>query len=914
MIDERDPMSGDAAILSVLEQARDLSSRSDELAARVNGPRTRSHFTRSRANILAPLAISGGMRVLEIGCASSAISRALAERGADVVALASTPSRAHLVRSRCRDLTNVETRVGGPSDLDPDDAFDLVVMIDPFDDLDPRDPNAAQTLLAHAGRLLTPSGRLAIAVANPLGLRFLLGHARDDEGMPWSTIDRRRTGDAAPAPSRRELAALLTAVELPAHEWHLPFPDHHTAQVILGNGLLTEADAGLLVPHLLHGASTGDRHLVCDETAAIRRFQEADLLGDLANAFVVVARAAPPADDGRRAWIFGPDYASDWQAERVLRHVDGYSIDCHDAGTRQSAWLIRDIPAHVPFTPGEDLEAALRDAIVREDVVRTHELLRSWADAVIRDADAAAVSIGDHPFAPASTEARSVDCSALDCGIDRYVMTGAGDLRATPGTWRAVGAVDADLVRLRALLLFVERLLLAGIRIPWVDGSQTPLHVVELLAAEAGVHADPDWSDRLLAAEAALASLRADRDERAAVEIRFERLRKPWRASSGVPPFPATIRDLAVATRSLEYQDKEIRALRHEVGELQDRLAPIEILAAVQERALQDILTSPTWKIAEAAKAPLRRLRVLTDPRKRGRIKVDIDQENLPPAGPVPMDEITVVRSSTRGMAGANVAIIAAYDLRNRYGLAVEHMVAAFAEAGWRTIVSYSTAVDETTISADRLMPDVLISRDHRGAGYDFFSWRVALEVCTDLWAASRIVMVNDSVIGPISPLDGLLSRIDVSRAAVLGFAESADPFPHIQSWGIAFSGDVITDRSVSDFYCQAGLDWPKESIIPRLEVPLGMWFARRGYAVEAICSPITLGGEVRNPSIFGWEGLVRAGVPFVKRELFTKPEETLDRSPRDILRAARQLASVDIDPLVRDSIASVGAADRLDG
>jgi lipopolysaccharide biosynthesis protein len=234
-------------------------------------------------------------------------------------------------------------------------------------------------------------------------------------------------------------------------------------------------------------------------------------------------------------------------------------------------------------------------------------------------------------------------------------------------------------------------------------------------------------------------------------------------------------------------------------------------------------------------------------------------------------------------------------------------MVTALTAAGWRTVVSYSTAIDTPPDASVHVLPDILIARDHDGAGWDFFSWRVAFETCPELSDAQRILVLNDSVIGPISSIDPLLQRLDRSTADVIGLAEAADPIPHFQSWGVAFAGRAISSGAVEDFYKRIGITWPKEDVIGHMEIPLGAWFARRDYLLEVVCSPTILGGMRLNPSIFGWENILRAGVPLIKRELFITPMDTIGKRPAQVLRAAQKHASIDLEPIVRDSVASAG-------
>jgi ABC-2 type transport system ATP-binding protein len=365
--------------------------------------------------------------------------------------------------------------------------------------------------------------------------------------------------------------------------------------------------------------------------------------------------------------------------------------------------------------------------------------------------------------------------------------------------------------------------------------------------------------------------------------------------------------ELASARKEASLAEDEVAEMRLELGILRDQVVPIQLHAQIQSKALQDVITSPTWRITEALKAPLRAVGILTHPRGRAQGTDILEPTNALDSGSVPMSEVQVVHRGPASFAGQNVAIIAAYDVRRLYGTAVEHMVASLAAAGWRTVVSYSTAIDSPPDASERTLPDVLIMRDHAGAGWDFFSWRVAFETCPELRDAQRILVLNDSMIGPIAPIEPLLARLIRSTADVVGLAEAADPIPHLQSWGVAFAGRAISSGAVEDFYQRAGLTWPKEDVIGHMEIPLGAWFARRDYLVEVVCSPAALAGERRNPSIFGWEGVIRTGVPLVKRELFTMPMDTIGKRPVQVLRSAQKHASIDLEPIVRDSVASSG-------
>ena len=75
------------AVIGILRGATDRSSASDELAAHISDWPTRYHFGRARTNLLQPLDLTGGLRVLDVGAGTGVMSRFAAEQGASVVAV-----------------------------------------------------------------------------------------------------------------------------------------------------------------------------------------------------------------------------------------------------------------------------------------------------------------------------------------------------------------------------------------------------------------------------------------------------------------------------------------------------------------------------------------------------------------------------------------------------------------------------------------------------------------------------------------------------------------------------------------------------------------------------------------------------------------------------------------------------------
>ncbi|GIT00986.1 MAG: hypothetical protein CM1200mP26_26980 [Acidimicrobiales bacterium] len=128
------------AVIGILRGATDRSSASDELAAHISDWPTRYHFGRARTNLLQPLDLTGGLRVLDVGAGTGVMSRFAAEQGASVVAVEGDARRAEAAMLRCTDLNldlgrnvdvqhgSVDVRHGSLDDIDASDGpFDVVL-------------------------------------------------------------------------------------------------------------------------------------------------------------------------------------------------------------------------------------------------------------------------------------------------------------------------------------------------------------------------------------------------------------------------------------------------------------------------------------------------------------------------------------------------------------------------------------------------------------------------------------------------------------------------------------------------------------------------------------------------------------------------------------------------------------------
>jgi glycosyltransferase involved in cell wall biosynthesis/SAM-dependent methyltransferase len=292
---------GDAVeqrILGIVRQCADPSVFSQELAEAITDWPSHYHLGRGRSNLLRPFGSLLSGSVLEIGCGCGAITRALGEFGAEVVALEGSIVRAEIAAARCRGLSNVEVVCDSFDSFEPTERFDVVTLIGVleyarkyFATEEGQDPVAAT--LGRARAMLKPGGVLLLAIENQLGLKYFAGRPEDHNGVPMYGIEDLYGSSDAVTFGEQELRGLLGAAGWEHQRWWYPFPDYKFPVSILSeSGVRASADlTPLLQNSVLADPQRGGTSFSL-ESAWAPVFRNG-LAGALANSFAVLASDRP---------------------------------------------------------------------------------------------------------------------------------------------------------------------------------------------------------------------------------------------------------------------------------------------------------------------------------------------------------------------------------------------------------------------------------------------------------------------------------------------------------------------------------------------------------------------------------------------------------------------------------------------
>ncbi|MBT8146890.1 MAG: class I SAM-dependent methyltransferase, partial [Gammaproteobacteria bacterium] len=280
---------------SVLERDIDLSSGSSDLIKYIKDWPTEYHLSNKRAQLLSGFDFDPSLKVLEVGCGCGAITRHLAETFSDVVSIEGSPARARLAQLRTRDCDNVSIVCAPFQDLEFSEKFDLIICVGVLeysasfvDEVDPY-----QHVVRYFSELLSPDGRVVIAIENQFGLKYFSSCREDHLKLMFEGIEGYPVfADKVRTFGRVELEQLLSA-HFPNIKFYYPYPDYKIPDAVLSEEMLLSGHAGELVAGFASRDHYGPMPKLFDESLATLELARNELLPTFSHSFLVIAGKAP---------------------------------------------------------------------------------------------------------------------------------------------------------------------------------------------------------------------------------------------------------------------------------------------------------------------------------------------------------------------------------------------------------------------------------------------------------------------------------------------------------------------------------------------------------------------------------------------------------------------------------------------
>ena len=229
------------------------------------------------------------------------------------------------------------------------------------------------------------------------------------------------------------------------------------------------------------------------------------------------------------------------------------------------------------------------------------------------------------------------------------------------------------------------------------------------------------------------------------------------------------------------------------------------------------------------------------------------------------------------------IALYVHYSATNHISDMVLCQIDLLRESGFSVVfISMSKIITEQAWQAARERCTLVVQRDN--FGLDFGAWRDLLPEIHRRWAIpDELMLVNDSVLGPIHPLAPVIDTMRRGGLGLFGLTESLQGAPHLQSYMLLARGRS-TVEDLMRFFQKLHVTHSKWLLIRRGEIKLSGWMQRRGHRVAAI---------------FGYDRLVQVAVtdPYERKRLLNASNDFRNSEALSAREAAALLHKNPVNP-----------------
>lgn len=373
-------------LYELVQSASDRSVLSSDMRALCTDWVTTYHFSGVRANLLRPFeAELQGATTLEIGAGCGAITRYLAEAGAEVLALEGSPRRARIAKSRTEGLSNVTLLTDNFDHFETDLRFDVITLIGVLEYAGRfvQGANPTVAMLEKVRRLLKPTGRLIIAIENQYGLKYFAGALEDHVGQAMFGIEDRYETQGVNTFGRAHLQRMLQQAGFAQNDFYAPFPDYKLPVSIVSQagfdhpvfqGAALASQSSKRDPQLPHAV-----HFAPDQVWP--GLERNGLAMELSNSFLIVAQPTQPQPINGAvplAWHYSAERQADWcklttfEAVGQTVQVRHHRLDAHAPALVQRAGLSNRLQLQqaLTYTRGTTMASAITRVLLRPQWTR----------------------------------------------------------------------------------------------------------------------------------------------------------------------------------------------------------------------------------------------------------------------------------------------------------------------------------------------------------------------------------------------------------------------------------------------------------------------------------------------------------------------------------------------------------------
>jgi len=259
------------------------------------------------------------------------------------------------------------------------------------------------------------------------------------------------------------------------------------------------------------------------------------------------------------------------------------------------------------------------------------------------------------------------------------------------------------------------------------------------------------------------------------------------------------------------------------------------------------------------------------------------------------------------------LAIFAHFDAQNEVKRYVLHYLEALLAHCDRVIFVSVSDLSRACVEKLKALSCEVFIKDGN-VGFDFGMWKLALAKA-DWCAYEELLLVNSSVLGPLSPLGHCFDRMSRASCDVWSLTDNVEIDWHLQSYFLVFKSRVFHSDAFKTFWNGVLEYRDKQQVIRSYEVGLSIFMREQGFRLEPMFPQAELihrnpldylrfARRRRNPTCAFPADLLRMGMPLVKVELLRdNPQKTrLGPVRREMTKRGYDTSLIEFDRPIRQN------------
>lgn len=240
------------------------------------------------------------------------------------------------------------------------------------------------------------------------------------------------------------------------------------------------------------------------------------------------------------------------------------------------------------------------------------------------------------------------------------------------------------------------------------------------------------------------------------------------------------------------------------------------------------------------------------------------------------LSAVRIEQGGRRLPATDRVAVVASFAPDNTVSRSLLSLVTELELNGYTVIIVRASDENEPMAWPNSPASNPIIVRKPN-IGYDFGSWAVGLALYPAVRKKPYVLLVNDSLVGPFASLAPMIENFESSTSDVWAATNTSQFFDHVQSFFVGYRRGILNNPTLRQFWTSLRVETEKGLIIERYELGLSRLLYSEGITTSACFESERVVSFAENPTMHGWRNLLKAGFPFVKRELLTNPAVVSD-------------------------------------